>query len=167
MPGSAASPSTDGDVPAPDQVTVYTHLLGESDETVEVFAERLQKDFAEVVKEAEAAVATLTYPAAEWAVPQDQSAQDAVQAAYDARVQPLPAGGAQSATLVGVVGSYLVQGRRPLALARAELLAVSLGRCVCPACIPGRGAGTGSILLVPAAAETIWLVFTARKGDGK
>ena len=150
-------------VPAPDQVAVYTRLLG-NDATLEQFAELLQKDFAEVVKEAGAAVATLTYPAAEWAVPQDQSAQDAVQAAYDAFVQPA-ASGAPSVTLAGVVGSYLVQGRRPLALARAELLAVSLGDAFAPQASRATGAGIGSILLVPAQVETIWLVFTAREGD--
>ena len=152
-------------VPAPDQVAVYTHLLGDG-ATLEQFAELLQKDFAAVVKEAEAAVATLTYPAAEWAVPQDQSARDAVQAAYDALVQPAAAG-APSATLAGLVGSYLVQGRRPLALARAALLAVSLGDAFAPQASRATGAGIGSILLVPAPAETVWLVFTARKGDDK
>jgi hypothetical protein len=149
--------------PAPDQVAVYTRLLG-NDATLEHFAELLQKDFAEVVKEAGATVATLTYPAAEWAVPQDQSAQDAIQAAYDALVQPA-AGGAPSVILAGVVGSYLVQGRRPLTLARAELLAVSLGDAFSPQASGATRAGIGSILLVPASAETIWLVFTARKGD--
>ena len=146
-------------VPAPDQVAVYTQLLEER-MTLEQFAERLQKEFAVVVK-AGAAVATLTYPAAEWAVPQDQRAQDAVQAAYDALVQQA-AGGAPSAALVGVVGSYRVQGRRPLALARAELLAVSLGDAFAPQA--SRASGIEPILLVPAPAETIWLVFTARKG---
>ena len=42
-------------------------------------------------------------------VPQDQSAQDAIQAAYDALVQP-GSGRAPSATLTGVIGSYLTQG---------------------------------------------------------
>ena len=51
---------------------MYTHLLG-GEATLEQFAELLEKDFAAVVKEAGAAVATLTYPAAEWAVPQDQA----------------------------------------------------------------------------------------------
>ena len=152
-------------VPAPDQVAVYTHLLSH-DATPEQFAGLLEKDFAAVVKEAQAAVATLTYPAAEWAVPQDQSAQDAVQAAYDSLVRPA-AGGAPSATFTGVVGSYLVQGRRPLALARAVLLAVSLGDAFGPQASRATGAGIGSILVVPAPAETIWLVFTAREGDPK
>jgi hypothetical protein len=67
--------------------------------------------------------------------------------------------------LAGVVGSYLVQGRRPLTLARAELLAVSLGDAFSPQASGATRAGIGSILLVPASAETIWLVFTARKGD--
>ena len=148
-------------VPAQDQVAVYTHLLSDGDETIERFAERLQSEFAEVVLEAEIAVATLTYPAAEWAVPQDQSAQDAVQAAYDALVQP-PGGQEPSATLAGVVGSYLNQGRRPLALARAELLAISLGDAFTP---QAPRPGTGLIMLVPAPAETIWLVFTAGEGN--
>lgn len=147
-------------VPVPDQVVVYTRLL-DGDATLEQFAELLEKDFAAAVKEAGAAVATLTYPAAEWAVPLDQPAQDAVQAAYDALVQQA-AGGAPSATLVGVVGSYRVQGRRPLALARAELLAVSLGDVFAPNA--SRDAGIGPVFLVPAPAETIWLVFS-RKGD--
>jgi hypothetical protein len=138
---------------------VYTRLLDRG-ESLEQFAELLEKDFA-AVKEAGAAVATLTYPAAEWAVPQDQGAQDAVQAAYDALVQQA-AGGAPSATLAGVAGSYRVQGRRPLALARAELLAVSLGDAFAPNA--SRAAGIGPVFLVPATAETIWLVFS-REGD--
>jgi len=162
--------------PAQDQVAVYTYLLSGSDETIEGFAERLQRDFTEVVKEAEnaenaerpgktgKAVAKLTYPAAEWAVPQDQVAQDAIQAAYDALVQP-GSGRVPSATLTGVIGSYLIQGRRPLALARAELLAVSLGDVFAPQPSRPTQTGTGSIVLVQATAETIWLVFTASKGD--
>ena len=111
-------------------------------------------------------MATLTYPAAEWAVPQDQSAQDAIQAAYDALVRP-GSGRAPSATLTGVIGSYLTQGRRPLALARAELLAVSLGDAFAPQPSRPTQTGTGSIVLVQAAHETIWLVFTADKGGLK
>jgi hypothetical protein len=123
---------------------VYTHLLSNSNELIEPFAERLQHEFAEVVKEAESAVATLTYPAAEWAVPQDQSAQDAIQAAYDALVQP-GSGRAPSATLTGVIGSYLTRGRRPLALP-ARSAGMPRG------CTPRRHrptqTGTGSIVLV-------------------
>ena len=156
-------------VPAQDEVRVYRHRLPDRGEMIEQFADRVRDELAEVIKEAENAknaVAKLTYPAAEWAVPQDQSAQDAVQAAYDAWVQP-DSGRAPSATLTGVIGSYLTQGRRPLALARAELLAVSLGDAFAPRTSRPTQTGTGSIVLVQAAHETIWLVFTTSKGDQK
>jgi hypothetical protein len=72
-----------------------------------------------------------------------------------------------SVTLVGVLGTYLAHERRSLALARAELLAVSLGEAFAPPVPPVVQTGLTPVLLVPALAETIWLVFAARQGDGQ
>ena len=153
-------------VPAPDQVAVYTHLLG-GGETLEQFAERLREGLRGGGQGGGSRGGYADLPGCRvGGTAGPDRAQDAVQAAYDAWVQPA-AGRAPSATLAGVVGSYLVQGRRPLALARAELLAVSLGDAFAPQPSRPRQTGIGSILLVQATAETIWLVFTARKGDVK
>lgn len=151
--------------PAPDQVAVYTHLLDER-MLLDEFALLVQKDFAVAVKGTGGAVAALAYPAAAWAVPQDQSARDAVQAAYDAAVRAA-AGGLPSATLAGVIGTYLAHERRSLALARAELLAISLGDAFALPETQVVSAGFTPVLLVPAPAETIWLIFAARQGDGQ
>lgn len=154
----------------PDQVAVYTHRLDDAqlpDERrpLDDFALLVQKEFAGAVQETGGAVATLAYPAAAWAVPEDQSARAAVQAAYDGMVRA--AAGGTSVTLVGVLGTYLAHERRSLALARAELLAVSLGDAFAPPVPPVVQTGFTPVLLVQAPAETIWLVFAARQGDGR
>lgn len=125
-----------------DEVSVYL-LVVQGDETARDVAGRLDEGWTPDLDP----VAVLTYPAAEWGVPQAAEVHERILRAVRELIQQ------DLGRLIGVVGSADGLPRRPLATARAALLAVALHDGVEPGLIP--------TFVVAGTPEAIWLVIGA------